>query len=53
MGHGFLLSRGEVTTIDFPDATLTAATAINARGDVVGHYTSVDGKEHGFLLGMS
>ncbi len=51
VGHGFLLSEDELTTIDSPGATLTAATAINPRRDIVGHYRSVDGKEHGFLLG--
>ena len=48
--HGFLLRKGEITTIDFPDATLTAAIGINARGDVVGRYQTGAGSDHGYLL---
>jgi uncharacterized membrane protein len=47
--HGFLLSRGDFTTIDFPDAINTNAFAINARGDIVGVYEDATGL-HGFLL---
>ena len=47
--HGFLLSRGHFTTIDFPGATDTNAFAINARGDIVGVYDDATGL-HGFLL---
>ena len=37
--HGFLLSGGNYTLIDFPGATTaTYANAINARGDIVGSY---------------
>jgi probable HAF family extracellular repeat protein len=48
--HGYLLSGGEFTSIDFPGATLTTANGINARGDIVGRYFSADGVQHGFLL---
>jgi len=36
--------------IDFPDATVTRATGINARGDIVGFYGDLNGVTHGFLL---
>ena len=47
--HGFLLSGGQSTTIDFPGSTLTDAEKINPRGDIVGFYMSV-GLTHGFLF---
>jgi uncharacterized membrane protein len=46
--HGYLLSKGTVTQIDYPGAEYTAAEAINAVGDVVGYY-GLGGTEHGFL----
>jgi len=46
--HGFLLSRGRFTTIDFPDNQPTLAFAINARGDIVGVY-GLGTATHGFL----
>jgi hypothetical protein len=49
MGHGFLLSRGSFTTIDFPEANLTYVAGINPRGDIVGRYLKA-GVFHGFLL---
>src|SRR5262249_52423584 len=36
-------------TIDFPGATVTQATGINPRGDIVGDYT-LAGTTHGYLL---
>jgi uncharacterized membrane protein len=36
--HGFLLSKGKFTVIDFPDAQSTIARGINSRGDIVGTY---------------
>jgi uncharacterized membrane protein len=47
--HGFLLSAGAYTSIDFPGASATYANAINARGDIVGSYVMA-GVSHGFLL---
>ena len=47
--HGFLLSRGLLTTIDFPGAILTEAFGINERGDIVGVFEDAAGL-HGFLL---
>jgi uncharacterized membrane protein len=48
--HGFLLSHGNFTAIDFPGSHATLAFGINARGDIVGSYHDASGKEHGFLL---
>jgi probable HAF family extracellular repeat protein len=36
--------------IDFPDASATAASGINARGNIVGRYDDANGVVHGFLL---
>lgn len=47
--HGFLISRGEFTTIDYPGAAATAANGINARGDIVGGWADVNAVERGFL----
>src|SRR5579864_8315012 len=38
MQHGFLLSRGQFTTLDVPGAVSTTAKGINPRGDIVGAY---------------
>ena len=38
------------TSFDFPGAIDTQATAITPSGNIVGRYTSSDGKQHGFLL---
>ena len=48
-GHGFLLDKGNFTTIDFPGAPATApkgALGINDGGQIVGFY----GTSLGFLL---
>jgi uncharacterized membrane protein len=49
-GHGFLLTRGELKTIDYPGAIgSTSLSGINARGDMVGAF--FDGESsHPFLL---
>ena len=49
--HGFLLRRGELTSIDvdLPGVTQTYAYGINAVGDIVGYYQDSTGI-HGFLL---
>jgi uncharacterized membrane protein len=49
--HGFYLSQGVYTTIDYPGATLTNARGINSEGDIVGLYTNdpeLNGPYHGF-----
>ncbi len=38
------------TSIDVPEATLTAAQGINAAGQVAGWYWTSDGRDHGFVL---
>jgi uncharacterized membrane protein len=48
--HGLLLSRGELSTIDFPGAAETAAFGINAAGDVVGVIDGPSG--HGFVISI-
>jgi probable HAF family extracellular repeat protein len=52
--HGFLLSGGVVTTIDFPGASDTYALGINESGTVVGYWDLVDANGnvlayHGFI----
>lgn len=47
--HGFLLSGGAFTTIDFPGATETLALGINSSGDIVGGYQDTSGGFHAFL----
>jgi uncharacterized membrane protein len=47
--HGFLLSEGEFTAIDWPGTSVsTFAYTITARGEVAGTYQSA-GVNHGFL----
>ena len=38
------------TKIDVPNASLTIARSINARGDIIGSYTDADGAGHDFLF---
>src|SRR6266478_2213814 len=38
------------TKIDVPNASLTIARGINARGDIIGSYTDADGAGHDFLF---
>src|SRR5215469_5664576 len=47
---GFLYSHGSYTTINFPGAVNTSASAINNAGDIIGHYQdSANGPQYGFL----
>jgi len=48
--HGFLPSKGDFTTIDFPGLHATVAGGINAQGQIVGNFGDASGKFHGFLL---
>jgi probable HAF family extracellular repeat protein len=50
--RGFLLSGGQYTTLDVPDAAFgtTYAQAINNRGQIVGGYADTSFNWHGFLL---
>src|SRR5262249_23757197 len=47
--HGFLDSRGTITTIDVTGSLLTEALAINDSGQIVGLYEDSSGNVHGFL----
>jgi hypothetical protein len=49
--HGFLLSKGRYSTIDFPGAIATEALAINnwPIPAIAGNYTDAGGKVHGFV----
>ncbi len=48
--HGFLLSEGSFSTVDFPGAIGSFAGGINSEGEIAGGYQSADGIYHGFLL---
>jgi len=48
--HGFVLSREEFTTFDFPGAVFTQAWRINPRGKILGRFKGTDGAFHVFLL---
>jgi probable HAF family extracellular repeat protein len=50
MTHGYLLSHGQYTTLDYPGAASTIALGINDHGQIVGYYIDSSGVEHGFLL---
>lgn len=50
--HGFLLRNG-FTTIDISGALATTANGINARGDIVGSYSTNGINLRGFLLSQS
>ncbi len=48
--HGFLISKGEFRTLDFPAATLTQAFGLNNHDEVVGQYVDASGLTHGFIF---
>ncbi len=47
--HGFLLSGGVYTSIDFPGAIGTISPGINDSGVIVGAYVAPDGTIHGYV----
>ncbi len=47
--HGFLLSGGIYTSIDFPAALGTLSLGMNDSGDIVGAYEDASGAIHGYL----
>lgn len=47
--HGFLLSRGVYSSIDFPAARGTVSFGINDGDDIVGAYEDASGVIHGYL----
>src|SRR5262249_38365274 len=48
--HGFLLSQGAYTTLDFPGAIYTQAIGVNPAGEIVGDYIDPNCSTHSFLL---
>ena len=48
--HGFLLSDGQLTTIDYPGALSSMVFGINVQGDMVGAFFDNSGQAKGFLL---
>lgn len=50
-GHGFLLSKGVFTTIDFPRARGTVAVGID-NGFIVGVYSDKSFRTHGFMASL-
>jgi len=49
VNHGFVLSAGNLTTLDVPNSTFTQALGLNNKGQVVGVYTDQSGNQHGFV----
>ena len=47
--HGYLLSKGQFTTVQYPGSTFTQALGINAHGEIAGRYM-VGAVGHGFTL---
>ena len=47
--HGFLLSGGTFTQLDFPGATDTRARGISDTGQIVGEFDDANRNTHGFL----
>jgi probable HAF family extracellular repeat protein len=47
--HGFLYSGGIYTVLDFPGATATQPSGINASGQITGFYGDSSGVTHGFV----
>jgi probable HAF family extracellular repeat protein len=48
--HAYVLSAGHLSAIDIPGASLSAGTAIDPQGNILGQYRTADGNTHGFLL---
>lgn len=49
IAHGYVLSNGNYTTLDFPGAGTTIPLAINSQGIIVGVYENGDFTVHGFI----
>ena len=47
--HGFLLSGGVYTAIDFPGASATAAWGLHSSGVIVGGYVNANNVAHGYI----
>ena len=46
--HGFLLSNGTYTAINYPNATSTNVCGINDYGEITGQWSDSAGNHHGF-----
>lgn len=46
--HAFFDTAGSYTSLDYPNARATYASAVNGTGDIVGFYVDAAGKSHGF-----
>jgi hypothetical protein len=46
--HGYLLSTGKYSSIDYPNATATDALGINDSAEIVGNWGDTAGHAHGF-----
>src|SRR5262249_40043897 len=49
-GHGFLLTKGDFVTIDYPGAIFSELNQINDRGDILATWVDASFKVHGFLV---
>ena len=48
--RGVLIDAEGMRTVEFPNTQFTIATGLNARGDIVGWYRDLAGRDHGFLI---
>ncbi len=48
--HGFLISKGQFTILDFPESTFTQALGLNNHDEVVGDYMDASDLTHGFIF---
>ena len=48
--RGVFIGAERVEAIDFPNTQFVIATGLNARGDIVGWYRDLAGRDHGFLI---
>src|SRR4051812_17084428 len=51
--HGYILSGGRFTAINYPKAIFAAPLKINLAAQILGQYKTSDGRMHGFLLTRS
>jgi hypothetical protein len=49
VNHGFLLTNGVLTTLNYPNSTSTMALGLNNENQVVGTFADALGNGHGFL----
>jgi hypothetical protein len=48
--RGVFTDADGIWTIELPNAQVTITTGLNARGDIVGWYRDLAGRDHGFLI---